>query len=46
MALSLSHCNNCDDGQELLNMNGIDNDCNIVMNDIKNVTLNKMILSV
>jgi hypothetical protein len=46
MAVNLLQCNNYDNGRGVLNMNGIDNDCNIVMNDIKNVTLNKMILSV
>ena len=39
MVLSLLQYNNIDNGHNVLNMNGIDNICNTVMNDIKNVPL-------
>lgn len=39
MVVSLLQYNNCDNGQYILNMNGIDNICNTVMNDIMNVPL-------
>ena len=37
MVVSLLQYNDFDNGQDKLNMNGIDNICNTVMNDIKNV---------
>ena len=46
MAVSLSRCNNYNNGQVLLNMNGIDNVCNIVMNDIKNIPFINLKMSV
>ena len=46
MAVSLSQCYNSDNGHILLNMNGIENICNAVMNDIKNVPLNHITMSV
>ena len=39
MVVSLLQYNNIDNGHNVLNMNGIDNICNTVMNDIKNVPL-------
>lgn len=39
MVVSLLQYNDCDNGQDILNMNGIDNICNTVMNDIMNVPL-------
>ncbi len=39
MVVSLLQYNDCDNSQDILNMNGIDNICNTVMNDIMNVPL-------
>lgn len=39
MVVSLLQYNDFDNGQDKLDMNGIDNICNTVMNDIKNVPL-------
>ena len=42
MVLSLLRCDNYNNGQDLLNMTGMDNICNIVMKDVKKVPLINM----
>lgn len=39
MVVSFLQYNDCDNGQDILNMNGINNIYNTVMNDIMNVPL-------